>query len=222
MNATQMPFDVLGVPPEAEPSLIAAAYKALVRRYHPDANPELDPREATRAMAEINWAMDELARDLEAWREKASRRFLPRVTLSRADSNSRAWPPANALAVRQLLDVTPHAIWLSERRPSAILTTRAPALPPEEVRVRFGTGLNVARLPADGDRAVFQVSLRHASGSRLTLEKLDLVAPSFPDHRMFVTIEQRHGPSAHGAASADAWFSNRLASSDRYMFGPRA
>jgi len=221
MNATHMPFDVLGVRPEAEPALIATAYKALVRKYHPDANPGLDSREANRLMAELNWAMEELERDLPGWREKASRRFLPRPAVTRADSSTSQWPPPNALAVRQLLEVTPHAIWLSERRPSAILTARAPALPPEEVRVRFGSGLDAARLPADGGRAVFQVSSRHPSGSRLTIEKLELVAPGFPSHQMFVTIERRHGSSAHGAASADAWFSKRLASSDRYVFGPR-
>jgi len=221
MNATHMPFDVLGVRPEAEPALIATAYKALVRKYHPDANPGMDSREANRLMAELNWAMEELERDLPGWREKAARRFLPRPAVIRADSSTSQWPPPNALAVRQLLEVTPHAIWLSERRPSAILTARAPALPPEEVRVRFGSGLDVARLPADGDRSVFQVSLRQAPADQLAIETLEVVAVGFSSQPVFVAIERRRTFSAHGAASADVWFSKRLASSDRYIFGPR-
>ncbi len=221
MNVTHMPFDVLGVRPEAEPALIATAYKALVRKYHPDANPGLDSREANRLMAELNWAMAELERDLHGWREWASRRFLPRRALSHAGSSTSEWPPPNALAVRQLLEVTPHTIWLSERRPSAILTARASAASPQDVRVRFGSGLDVARLPADGDRSVFRVSLREAPADKLAIETLEVVAAGFSSRPVFVAIEQRRALAAHGAASADAWFSSRVASSDRYIFGLR-
>ncbi len=37
---TSNPYEILGVPPGAEHAAIQAAYRALIRRYHPDTNPD--------------------------------------------------------------------------------------------------------------------------------------------------------------------------------------
>jgi DnaJ-class molecular chaperone len=46
-------YEVLGVSPDSEDIVIQAAYRALMRRYHPDKNPSAD---AARKTIEINAA----------------------------------------------------------------------------------------------------------------------------------------------------------------------
>ena len=53
-NTTFDPYDVLGVAPDAEDAVIAAAYRALARRHHPDRAGEA----ATSSMARINRAWE--------------------------------------------------------------------------------------------------------------------------------------------------------------------
>lgn len=56
MTAEVDPYQVLGVDHAAEPETVAAAYRALARRHHPDVSPHHD---AERRMADINaaWAV---------------------------------------------------------------------------------------------------------------------------------------------------------------------
>ncbi|MFZ5855127.1 MAG: DnaJ domain-containing protein [Chloroflexota bacterium] len=61
------PCQVLGVPPDASPAAIKAAWRRLAREHHPDlaiADPAA-ARSATRRMAEINAAYEELRRRAE-------------------------------------------------------------------------------------------------------------------------------------------------------------
>ena len=53
-------YEVLQVSPRAEPEVIAAAYKALARKYHPDHHP--DKAMAEERMARINEAWEALSR----------------------------------------------------------------------------------------------------------------------------------------------------------------
>jgi DnaJ domain len=64
------PFAILGVSPQAEREVIRAAYRALAKEYHPDIRRGLPGKDTTRRMAEINWAFEELNRDLADWRER--------------------------------------------------------------------------------------------------------------------------------------------------------
>ncbi len=66
--ASRSPFEILGVSPDAEAVVIRAAYRALARMYHPDARPGISVDESTARMSELNWAWDELDRDLSGWR----------------------------------------------------------------------------------------------------------------------------------------------------------
>jgi curved DNA-binding protein CbpA len=56
MTAELDPYKVLGVDHAAEPEIVAAAYRAMARRHHPDVSPLQD---AERRMADINaaWAL---------------------------------------------------------------------------------------------------------------------------------------------------------------------
>ena len=62
------PFAVLGVPPGASPEEVAAAYRRLAKRWHPDRAPD---RGAAGRMAEINAAYDLLRS--ERWLERRGR-----------------------------------------------------------------------------------------------------------------------------------------------------
>jgi hypothetical protein len=65
------PFDVLNLQVSDSLDTARASYKVLARKHHPDTAPESGRATATRLMAEINWAMDELERDLAGWRRLA-------------------------------------------------------------------------------------------------------------------------------------------------------
>jgi len=67
---TRTPFDVLGVPPHADLAVIRAAYRALARKYHPDTGRIASDR-SHKLMVKLNWAMEELQRDLAGWRRRA-------------------------------------------------------------------------------------------------------------------------------------------------------
>jgi curved DNA-binding protein CbpA len=67
---TRTPFDVLGVPPHADRAVIRAAYRALARKYHPDAG-RIPTDRSHKLMVKLNWAMEELQRDLAGWRIRA-------------------------------------------------------------------------------------------------------------------------------------------------------
>jgi curved DNA-binding protein CbpA len=57
MTTIEAAFDLLGVPPDSEPELVTAAWRALVRSYHPSMA-RTDPEGANRKLAEINAAFD--------------------------------------------------------------------------------------------------------------------------------------------------------------------
>ena len=64
------PFAILGVSPQAEREAIRAAYRALAKEYHPDVRRGMPGEDTTQRMAELNWAFEELERDLTGWRER--------------------------------------------------------------------------------------------------------------------------------------------------------
>ncbi len=63
------PFHILGLAIDVEIEVVRASYKALARKYHPDLSPGAN---ATRKMQELNWANDELERDLAGWKRRLS------------------------------------------------------------------------------------------------------------------------------------------------------
>jgi len=97
------PYKTLQVDPEAEDEVIAAAYRRLARKYHPDASGGSDPGAAAR-MTALNAAWEQIGdpsrraafdRD-RALREALSRRASdepPAATRPPADSSSGTRPP---------------------------------------------------------------------------------------------------------------------------------
>ena len=82
------PFEVLGIAGDAETEVIAAAYRALARKYHPDVNRSLSSDEALNRMREVNWAREELERDLNGWKNRA-RNLRPETAASYAEDPTR-------------------------------------------------------------------------------------------------------------------------------------
>lgn len=99
-NADRDPYKVLQVDPEAEDEVIAAAYRRLARKYHPDV---ADGPEAAERMAAINaaWAViGDASRRAAYDRERAART----VTLTGTGSS-----PAPAPATDGKTGTRPHA-----------------------------------------------------------------------------------------------------------------
>jgi hypothetical protein len=101
------PFAVLGVPPGASPGEVAARYRALAKRWHPDRAPGV---EAERRMARINAAYDEL----------------------RGRGAVAAAPPAPAPTARPAAPRRPPGWWLPDATRTALGPELLAALHPRE------------------------------------------------------------------------------------------
>ena len=86
------PLEILGVTPDAEPVVIRAAYRALAKMYHPDAQRGMTVEESTRRMAELNWAWEELQRDLHGWRVRVMSGYAKAPAQEGAAQRSRPSP----------------------------------------------------------------------------------------------------------------------------------
>ncbi len=71
-------YKTLQVTRDAEPEVIERAYKALVRKYHPDRRPAAEKARATATMQRINAAYDVLS---DPARRRAYDATLPRETV---------------------------------------------------------------------------------------------------------------------------------------------
>ena len=117
-------YAILGVSPAAEDVVIGAAYRALMRHYHPDTNP--DPRAQARAR-EITAAYavlrDPVSRaDYDA-RRKAADEFWD------SDDPPRQPPPMRSAAIASaaLAAILVGAVWMSQGNQPAKVSTASPA-----------------------------------------------------------------------------------------------
>jgi curved DNA-binding protein CbpA len=95
-QTTRSPFDVLDIKATADIEVARAAYKALVRKYHPDLN-RGQPGEALNARTvQLNWAIEELERDLPGWRLRS--------TAAPSGLNGRSQPAGEAPTGQQAQD----------------------------------------------------------------------------------------------------------------------
>jgi hypothetical protein len=200
MEPDSSPFDILGISPLAELVVINAAYKALARRYHPDMNPGVPAAELNRKMSELNWAKEELERDLEGWRARI--RVAEEEGAARPDSGSgstRQRPPGEGASVPRsgapsgVVRAEPEVVALAGRRGStASFTASAAGLPPSQIRARFKQGcIEVQRLEGKGDSALFAVKVVEDFASDLpdnAIEIVEVIAPGFVGSKVFVSI----------------------------------
>src|SRR4028118_222549 len=100
-------YDVLNVAPEAEPVVVEAAYKALIKKYHPDQAVEApvskDAAEITEALALLKAPAERAASHPRLWAaERGGRGALGREPAKRADDGHRLWAKQRALRAAEL------------------------------------------------------------------------------------------------------------------------
>lgn len=105
------PYRILGVLPEADPDVIRAAYRVLVRKIHPDSQTgPMDPV-TDRRIKDLNWAYAQV-RDSEAQlRFAQSRAAAAPPTSAEARSHGAAHSDAEYDATRVKLDFGRYAGW---------------------------------------------------------------------------------------------------------------
>jgi len=143
------PFEVLNLPPDAGLEAARKRYRALAREHHPDTAPDSRRRGATRAMTELNRAMEELERDFEGWRRRAG------VTVAHDPR------PVGQAAAPATITVEPRLLILNaENGFAGYVTAAAPNVAANKVRLRFPRSLLAAeRLSGARSVANFRVGL---------------------------------------------------------------
>lgn len=213
------PWDIFGLASTADPAEIISTYRTLVRKYHSDVNPELAPSRSNQAMSQLNWAMTELERNLEAWRLKAPRRRpWPSVLPELGSSQVTYVVPMNALAVQEL-EVIPGSLRLGAGE-SAVLAVRNAHVAPESIHVRFPTSLNVRRLAAVNGEARFEIALDKAGArqildSDVQLARLEIVAKGLPAKQVYVSLGRVQPRFKSSSSSDTGWLMARLRSAER-------
>ena len=101
MTHLQAAFDLLGVPPGSDAATVKAAWRALVRSYHPDMA-KTDPQQANRRLAEINAAFDAVSASLRIDRTRRRAEAMERVRqMAQAAERARLEALAHREAVQQ-------------------------------------------------------------------------------------------------------------------------
>jgi DnaJ-like protein len=188
MTATSAdPFAVLGVAPNASPEEVAAAYRSLAKRWHPD---RADGPQAARRMAEINAAYDLLRS--ERWLSRRGRSDPPAAPASASAARrgrAAAWlsEPLRRALGRELLGaledgedvamVTPASTWASPQTLLAVTDRRLLWLlddaPTHRVRaLRFRDVATVEERAGRPLRRSATLKVRTTAGRKLTFADL--------------------------------------------------
>jgi hypothetical protein len=140
------PFSVLDLPPDAGVDAARSRYRQLAREHHPDTASDADKNAATRAMAELNWAMEELEHDADRWRARIGS---PREVIDTPGVSKKP------------ITVAPTLVLLNQENGfTAYVTAAAPEIDASAVRLRYASEVIVVeRLPSFGGVANFRVSL---------------------------------------------------------------
>lgn len=218
-SITRSPYDVLDISPDATERMIASAYKALARKFHPDTT-SLSLPIAGQQMAELNWAKRELDQNRVYWSN-----VLRKSTLVPGRTRtSRVWETSLAVATRSLF-VVPHMLWLPDRDGyTAVFYAYVPGISPTGIRARFNPrSFDVARLAPDGERAYFKVRRRGNTAAKTKHGAvLQIVVPdlSIAKTLHILPYAVTAPPSSIGSAAraektpadggSDDWFLQRL------------
>ena len=178
------PFDILGVAPDAEPEVITAAYRALAKKYHPDV---IGAGASQARMRELNWARDELQRDLAGWRARVAQP--PPPPRGRTASAPPRPPTKQEGAQRRTrrteslgVTVQPSFIFLEGRRgASATVKAYADDVPRGAITARFRRGvIDVTRAEDNASGSTFLVTVvadLPADAPGPTVERVSFRAP---------------------------------------------
>jgi DnaJ domain len=179
------PFSVLDLPPDAGVDTARSRYRELAREHHPDTAPGADKDDATRIMAELNWAMEELERHADRWRAHIG----SPIELIEPDA-----------VARKPVSVTPTLVLLNgENGFVAYVTAAAPDVDASALRLRYVSDvIDVERLPSFGGVANFRISVAEDVRELATpmRERVEIRAPGCKPVEVSVAIEAFSTPSA--------------------------
>ena len=137
---------MLDLAPDVDVEAARSRYRKLAREHHPDSASSADKGAATRLMAELNWAMEELERNPERWR---SRIGSPVETHCAPDAQRRPVSVSPTLAL-----LNQDNGWV------AYVTAAAPDIDEPAIRLRYASDvIQVDRMPSSGGVANFRISL---------------------------------------------------------------
>lgn len=199
MNTDESPFDILEISPWAELEVVNAAYKALARKYHPDMNPDVSPEELNKKMAKLNWAREQLEKDIEGWRKRVTHQA-PTPKGRRTQNGASGSRPSEAQAQSSvvgmpegIVQAEPPVVVLQGRKGSASqFKAWAEGLSASQIRARFKPGsIDVQRLSSSSSRAEFGVTVVEDFPSDVednAIETIELRAPGFITAKVFVSI----------------------------------
>jgi len=205
-------------------AVVDAAYRARALQFHPD----IAGADSTAKMQQVNWARDELRRDLTGWRERVLReqaaRQVIRVPSSKAtpaQSSNGSVAPSTALGWVQ---VAPQVLILSGVVGASAYFRASGAQRADSIRVRFRTSspVEVSRISDDGAGATFAIritSLPTFTGDDSFVEPVEVNAPGLLPNSVFVSIQpmssaalsqqyptERIAPARHASADARVSF----------------
>jgi hypothetical protein len=186
--------------------------------------PDVSAAELNRRMIELNWAKEELERDLEDWRKRAQHQQVD----SSADESkvhagstkrTKATSRPHATSPDKVIRPQPEVLFLRGSRGSAAeFKVSATSLSPAEIRVRFKAGIiDIRRLEPQGGFARFEVAVTDDFASDVpdnAVEIVDVFATGHLGGKVFVSVapvspsvlSQRHGgrvaPPRHASAKA--------------------
>jgi hypothetical protein len=148
------PFEVLNLRPDAGLDAARSSYRALARSHHPDTAPAAGRARATKIMAELNWAMEELERDLEGWRRLLS-------AGASADAFFDAWLDLQPQDDRVELTVEPRLVILNaDNGFEAWVTAAARGVSARELKLRYASSLiSVGRMDTPSGVTNFRIRL---------------------------------------------------------------
>jgi DnaJ domain len=142
------PFSVLDLHPDTDLEIARSRYRKLAHKHHPDNASKADKQAATRVMAELNWAMEELEQNYDRWRNPA-------------DGGQRSATLTGDHSSEKPVKVAPTFVVLSTaNRFEAVVTAVGDEPDGNDVRLRYESGLiTIQRLMPSAGMAKFKISL---------------------------------------------------------------
>lgn len=104
------PFRILQVQPDADPDVVAAAYRVLARKVHPDAATPMDEVEERR-MIDLNWAYAIVRDPVKRAKWESDRRRAPPPTPAEAATHGAPRGPLGADGAGMRLDFGRYEGW---------------------------------------------------------------------------------------------------------------
>ena len=211
------PFSILGIAPTTELSVVEAAYRAAAHRYHPD---HAGTR-STAKMQAINWAREELRRDVQEWFTRVVNERANRAVIPHSEPSDHHWGTSDLHDVSAgWVELYPQVEFVSAIvGAAATFTARASGVTADAIKARVASNapVDLMRAGTDGNGAVFRVVVRREPafvGDDAYVLPVEVRAPGALPNTFFLSIQPlgsgddpgRIPPPRHASANARVHF----------------